>query len=200
MAGKMDTKHPAPARRGLGIGRWVAQLLIGFARKQVLKKPRRIGIRELLARARHRRETGDVGGALQDYRVAAVDRSDEIPVGSRASVYLGFVQLLERVNLPEAIRTYFWLADEWRQDGRMHLAIGALRRVVALRPNNPEAHLRLARFLEDDGQTADAVLEYALAVASLRTCNRSTEADELERYIETLRVATDRRSARAKRA
>ncbi len=195
MAGNKGTKHPHPAVSGWGIRKFFARILARLVRGQSQKKPRRLGIRELLTRARHRRDSGDLPGAAADYRAVVVERSDEIPVVSRASVYLGWVQLLEQVDLAEAIRTYLWLADRWRCEGRMHLAIGALRRVVALRPRDPEAHLRLARFLEDDGQVADAAQVYEAALQALRACNRTDEADALGEYIETLRISTGRKSA-----
>lgn len=114
----------------------------------------------------------------------ALDRSPEI---FDAQFYMGRIELDEH-HLEEAdkrfrlaigvndrdARPYAFLADIYREQGRVDEAIRCYQQAVSLDPGNPEVRCRLAFLLSNTGQVADAIAEYQAVV--------KTAPEHLEAY------------------
>jgi len=66
---------------------------------------------------------------------------------------------------PNNVYTYIWLARFHRDEGELTLSISYLREVVALAPNDPEAHAQMGVTLYEQGALDTAIAELEKAIA-----------------------------------
>jgi tetratricopeptide (TPR) repeat protein len=119
-------------------------------------------------------KTGDLPGALQEFKIA-VDLS---PLSSPAhrwygealledgQVDLAVVQLKEAVNLDGSADAMHDLIRIYLRQGQTTLAEPLLRRIAAKFPYDSAAHFSLGKILADAGKKTEAKSEYEAGLSS----------------------------------